>query len=166
MDDGEPLGSFVRELARSRSTRKAEVSEEMPGTLPVVDVSFLAGKPPRRWVEPQASRATVIVPGDLLIAGLGDYSYATVAQRPGVADPHVFVLRLLDQAQGPALAHYLNGREGQATRRILLHGSTVPSVKRADIERFPIPREALGFDGDAEPDVALAEQLEQVLWTS
>ncbi|MGW1803275.1 hypothetical protein ACWCQN_47720 [Streptomyces sp. NPDC001984] len=166
LDDGEPLGSFIRELARSRSTRKAEVSEEVPGTLPVVDVSSLAGKPPRRWVEPETSGATVIAPGDLLIAGLGDYSYATVAQRPGVADQHVFVLRLLDQAQGPALAHYLNGREGQATRRILLRGSTVPSVKRADIERFPIPREALDYDGDAEPDVPLAEQLEQVLWTS
>ncbi|WP_405476560.1 hypothetical protein [Streptomyces sp. NBC_00009] len=166
LDNGEPLSSFIRELARSRSTRNAESLEELPGTLPVVDVSTLAGKPPRRWVEPKTTGATVIAPGDLLIAGLGEYSYATVAQRPGVADPHVFVLRLLDQSQGPALAHYLNGREGQAIRRILLRGSTVQSVKRADIERFPIPREALDYDGDAEPDVPLAEQLEQVLWTS
>ncbi|MEH0513395.1 hypothetical protein QBC31_22230 [Streptomyces sp. B21-079] len=166
LDDGEPLSSFIRELAPSRSTRKAELLEELPGSLPVVDVSTLAGKPPRRWVEPKTTRATVIAPGDLLIAGLGDYSYATVARSPGVADPHVFVLRLFDQALGLALAHYLNGREGQATRRILLRGSTVQSVKRADIERFPIPREALDYDGDAEPDVPLAEQLEQVLWTS
>ncbi|MER6259065.1 hypothetical protein ABT203_05610 [Streptomyces sp900105245] len=166
LEAGEPLGSFAWELARSRSTRKVEVPEELPGTLPVVDVSALAGKPIRRWVDPATVGATLINPGDLLVASVGDYSYATVAQRPGVADPHVFVLRLHDQPQGPALAHYLNGREGQATRRILLRGVTVPSLRRSDIERFPIPREALHCKGDIEPHVPLAEQLEQVLWTA
>ncbi|MGW9027307.1 hypothetical protein ACWGQ5_24695 [Streptomyces sp. NPDC055722] len=166
LDDGEPLSSFIRELAPSRSTRKAEVAEELPGTLPVVDVSALAGKPTRRWVEPGSAGATIIAPGDLLVAGVGDHSYATIAQRQGVADPHVFVLRLLDESQGPALAHYLNGREGQATRQILLRGATVPSLRRADVERFPVPPEALDYDGDIEPVVPLAEQLEQVLWTT
>ncbi|MET9966039.1 hypothetical protein ABZZ80_09055 [Streptomyces sp. NPDC006356] len=166
LEDGEPLGSFISELARSRSTRDAEVPEPLPDTVPVVDVSALAGKPIRRWVDPAAAGTAVIAPGDLLVAGLGDYAYATVAQHPGVADPHVFVLRLLDPTQGPALAHYLNGREGQATRRILLRGVTVPSLRRPDVERFPVPREALDFDGDIEPAVPLADQLEQVLWTT
>ncbi|MFJ7986458.1 hypothetical protein [Streptomyces sp. NPDC096351] len=169
LEAGEPLGSFVQELTRGRSTRGVEIQEELPGCLPVVDVSALAGKPIRRWVAPETAetvRATAITPGDLLVANVGEYSYATVAQHSGVADPHVFVLRLLDQSQGRVLAHHLNGREGMAIRRILLRGATVPSLRRSDIERFPIPQQALEYEGDIEPVVPLAEQLEQVLWTT
>ncbi|MFD5469891.1 hypothetical protein [Streptomyces sp. NPDC127105] len=166
LEDGEPLGSFVREMKPSRSTRSFEVPTELPGTLPVVDVSALGGRPTRRWAAPQFTTVTLIAPGDLLIARVGEYSYATVAQRPAVADPGIFVLRLHDQSQGPALAHFLNGREGQTRRRMFLRGVTVPSLRRTDIERFPIPAEALEFEGDVEPDVGLADQLEQVLWTA
>ncbi|MFE5879600.1 restriction endonuclease subunit S domain-containing protein [Streptomyces hydrogenans] len=166
LEAGEPLDSFVQELTRGQSTRDVEIQQELPGYLPVVDVSALAGKPIRRWVAPETARVAVIAPGDLLVANVGEFSYATVAQRSGVADPHVFVLRLLDQSQGPALAHHLNGREGMATRRILLRGATVPSLRRSDIERFPIPQQALEYEGDIEPVVPLAEQLEQVLWTT
>ncbi|MFE5025043.1 hypothetical protein ACFRAO_17310 [Streptomyces sp. NPDC056656] len=166
LEDGEPLGSFVREMKPSRSTRGFEVPTELQGTLPVVDVSALGGRPTRRWAAPQSTTVTLIAPGNLLIARVGEYSYATVAQRPAVADPGIFVLRLHDQSQGPALAHFLNGREGQTRRRMFLRGVTVPSLRRTDIERFPIPAEALDFEGDVEPDVGLADQLERVLWTA
>lgn len=49
---------------------------------------------------------------------------------------------------------------------MFLRGVTVPSLRRTDIERFPIPAEALEFEGDVEPDVGLADQLEHVLWTA
>ncbi|MFC8421280.1 hypothetical protein ACFUN7_10415 [Streptomyces sp. NPDC057236] len=159
LEDGEPLGSFVREMKPSRSTRGFEVPTALPGTLPVVDVSVLGGRPTRRWAAPRSTTVTLITPGDLLISRVGEYSYATVTH----ADPGVFVLQPHDQSQGPALTHFLNGREGQTRRRMFLQGMTVPSLRRADIERFPIPAEALEFEGDVDPDVGLADQLEQVL---
>lgn len=164
--DGEPLGSFVEEMKLARSTRDVEVSTELPGMLPVVDVGVLRGRPTRRWVAPESPAITLVRPGDLLVASVGDFSYATVAQRPAVAGSGLFVLRLRDQSRGPALVHYLNGREGRARRRMFLQGVTILSLRKTDLERFPIPAGALEFDGHTEPDTGLADQLEHVLWTS
>jgi hypothetical protein len=166
LTDGEPLGSFVQAVKPSRSTRHVEVPTELPGTLPVLDVGALGGQPTRRWVAADFTSATRVDAGDLLIARVGEYSYATVAQRPAVADPGILVLRLRDRSRGPALAHFLNGREGRAKRRMFLMGAVIPSLRWTDLARIPIPAEALEFDGDVEPDVALADQLERVLWTA
>lgn len=167
LQDGTPLEMLCGEISRGRDTRRNALAEAAPEYLPVADVSVLGGKPPRRWVPASDTSSIVARPGDLLVAGLGNYAYATVASKDSIADQHVYVLRLRDVARGPAIAAYLNSQRGYSVRQMLLTGTTVPSLRGADLARIPIPEEALRAPVQPKtPPVPLARRLENVLWGS
>jgi len=165
LTDGEPLADYCVEVRRGRNTRSGALEAEAPGYLPVADVSMLGGKPPRRWISPDDTPAVIAEPGDVLVAGLGNYAHARVAEVPVVADGHVVVLRLRNPELAPALARYLNGQAAYRIRQLLLTGTTIPSLSLTDLKRFPVPDHAFSLDESPDPR-PLASRLEQVLWQS
>lgn len=166
LESGPPLREYCSAIIRGRNTRPFSLDSEEPGYLPVLDVSTLGGKPPRRWLPVEADNQTVAQPGHLVVAGLGKFAYATVVTRPAVIDRHVFLLQLNDDTLGPAIAGFLNSRDGYALRQIFLRGSTVPSISNSDIGKIPIPHGLLEqfVDNDAAPIFPLSQRLERALW--
>jgi hypothetical protein len=163
---GAPLANFCGEIVRGRSTRELAIETEAPGFVPVADVSMLGGKPPRRWVPEEQGKPVIALPGDLLVAALGNLPHARVVDSPVAADTHVLVLRLRNPALGPALARLLNGPDAYRVRQMFASGSTIPSISARDLGRIPVLESALEqFDAPV-VQVPLAERLEQVLWQS
>ncbi|MFA1541683.1 hypothetical protein [Actinomadura monticuli] len=163
---GTPLRDFCGEIAKGRPVRDVATESEETASLPVVDISMLAGNPARRWVPAHDHGLTPVYPGDLCVAAVGERPHAAVIFVEAIADPNVYVLRLRTPAQGPALAQYLNGQEGFALRKMLISGAYIPNLRRQDLEQLPIREEALH---PVEPDVPvapLADRLEQLLWLS
>jgi hypothetical protein len=103
-------------------------------------------------------------PGDVFVAAAGARPHAVVATETTAVDRNVFVLRLRDPQHGPAIAHYLNGQTGYGLRQVLLTGDFIPGMRKDNLARLPVPREALDYTGTAEPLVPLDMQLEQALW--
>ena len=166
--EGVPLRDLCDEIVRGRPVRDVAVGAEDVGLLAVADIGVLGGKKPRRWVPVDAPRLTPVHEGDLCLAAVGERPHASVAQTDAVADPNVFVLRLRDPKLGPPLARYLNGQEGFALRRMMLGGSVIPGLRRRDLGRLPVRKEALDSDKHSEASVVeleLAERLEQTLWS-
>ena len=166
MAEGVPLGEYCAEIVRGRNTRRDAIDFEAPGYLAVADISTLGGKPPRRWVSAEAHNQVVACQGDLLMAVVGNYAYATVVDSNIAVDQHVYRIRLQDPSLGAAIANYLNSAEGFGLRRILLSGATVPSLSRPDVGRIPIPNAAFDVVGeiDTATQTPIAQRLEQVLW--
>lgn len=166
LEDGTPLEMLCGQISRGRETRRHALTEPAPDYLPVADVSVLGGKAPRRWMPVADTGPSVIAhPGDLMVAGLGNYAYATVVEHESIADQHVFVLRLRDVTSGKAIAAYLNSQRGYRVRQMLLTGSTIPSLRAADLAALPIPDDALRSPVEHEaPPLPLARRLENVLW--
>jgi len=165
LQDGMPLEVLCGEITRGRDTRRHAIPDAALGYLPVSDVSVLGGKPPRRWMLLNDPTATVAHRGDLLVAGLGNYAYATVAEGESIADQHVYVLRLRDVATGPAIAAYLNSQRGYRVRQLMLTGSTIPSLRGTDLAAIPIPDDALHAPvGPQVAPVPIARRLENLLW--
>lgn len=167
LDEGVPLGTYCTEIARGRNTRRDSIDFEAPGYVAVADVSTLGGKSPRRWLAAEASSQIFAYPGDLLVAAVGDYAYASIVDNVVVVDQNVYRIRLLDQSLAGAIARYLNSANGFGVRRIFLSGVTVTSLSRSDLGRFPIPNEALASPVSLSDDsVPLAQRLELALWQS
>ncbi|PJK23865.1 hypothetical protein CSX11_03310 [Mycobacterium goodii] len=164
--EGVPFGDYCAEIVRGRNTRRDAIDFEAPGYLAVADVSMLGGKPPRRWVPAEAHNQIVAHRGELLIAALGDYAYATVIDSEVVVDQHVYRIRLKDPSLAVAIARYLNSADGFGLRRILLSGATVPSLNKFDVGHIPIPDTALdtGDEMVATVQISLAQRLEEALW--
>jgi hypothetical protein len=163
---GIPFGELCAEIVRGKNTRNDASDYEAFGFIPVADVSTLGGKAPRRWVPWTAEQQVIAGPGELLVAAVGDYSYATAPSGPVGVDRNVYRVRLHDPSLMSAVVAYLNSADGFGMRRILLTGITVPSLSRADIARIPIPRHALiaGVDVGEIDLPPLAQRLEQALW--
>ncbi|MFM9378796.1 hypothetical protein [Gordonia sp. VNK21] len=166
LQEGIPLKDYCSEIVKGRPVRDGAVEEQEVGFLPVADIRMLSGNPPRRWVPATAERVTVVRPGDLCVAEPGERPHATVAQTEAVADLRVYVLRLRDPHLGPALAQYLNGREGFALRKILISGAAIPILRRNDLENLPVRPEALDQLVPDLPVTPLADRLERLLWLS
>lgn len=164
LTEGEPLGDFCGEILRGRPTLELALEDEAPGYVPVADVSYLGGKPARRWVPTEAGNPRLAHPGDLLVAGLGNLPHATVANRIVAVDSHVLLLRLRNPANGPMLARYLNGQDAFRIRQLLLSGAYIPQLSAADIARIPVPASALQEKLELARPLSLAQRLEQVLW--
>jgi hypothetical protein len=127
---------------------------------------MLGGKPPRRWLRSDADNQVVARPGDLLVAAVGNYAYATTVDADIAVDRNVYRIRLHDPSLRSAVAAYLNSADAFGVRRILLSGVTVPSLPKADIVRIPIPPQALTDVADIGESTLqpLARRLEQALW--
>lgn len=166
LHEGIPLKDYCGEIVKGRPVRDVAVEAQEVGFLPVADIRMLSGNPPRRWVPATAERVTVVHPGDLCVAAPGERPHATVVQAEAVADPNVYVLRLRDPNLGPALAQYLNGREGFALRRMLISGAFIPNLRRGDLENLPVRPEALEQPAPDLPVTPLADRLERLLWQS
>lgn len=164
LQEGIPLKGYCRELAKGRPVLDVAVETQEAGTLPVIDIHMLSGYPPRRWAPAISERLTHVHPGDLCVAALGERPLATVVKSEAVADSNVYVLRLHTPALGPALAQYLNGREGFALRSMLISRSSIPNLRRRDLENLPVRPEALDEPAPAMPVVPLADRLERLLW--
>lgn len=163
LQEGVPLKDYCDEIVKGRSVRDVAVEAEEFGFLPVADIRMLSGNPPRRWVPATAERVTVVHAGDVCVAAPGERPHATVVQTEAVADPNVYVLRLRDLHLGPALAHYLNGREGFALRRMLISGALIPNLRRGDLEKLPVRPEELDQPVSDLPVAPLADRLERLL---
>lgn len=166
LHEGIPLKDYCGEIAKGRPIRDVAVEAEEAGFLPVADIRMLSGNPPRRWVPATAEGLTHVHPGDLCVAAPGERPHATVVQTEAVVDPNVYVLRLRNPALGPALAQYLNGREGFALRRMLISGAFIPNLRRGDLENLPVRPEALDQSAPDVPVIPLADRLERLLWQS
>jgi len=168
LESGPPLGEYCAMIIRGRTTRTGAINDEVPGYLPVLDVATLGGKPPRRWLPSWADNQTIAQPGNLVMAGLGNFAHARVVTRTSVVDQHAFLLQLRDETLGPAIAGFLNSHNGYALRQIFLRGSTIPSMNSSDIGRIPIPYESLGQFKDTDPEsiIPLSQRLERALWQS
>jgi hypothetical protein len=163
---GTPLRDFCGEIAKGRPIRDVARESEEVGFVPVVDIRMLSGTPARRWVPAGGDGLTPVSPGDLCVAAVGERSHAAVIHMQAVVDPNVYVLRLRNPGQGPALARYLNGQEGFALRKMLISGAFIPNLRRRDLERLPVREEALR-PIESEMHVApLADRLERLLWPS
>ena len=163
---GIPLKDYCGEIAKGRPIRHVAVEVQEVEFLPVADIRMLSGNQPGRWVPATAERVTHVHPGDLCVAAPGERPHATVIQTEAVADPNVYVLRLRNPALGPALAQYLNGREGFALRRMLVSGAFIPNLRRGDLENLPVRPEALDQPTPDLPVIPLADRLERLLWQS
>lgn len=163
---GPPLSDYCKQINRGRNTRIGAIDFETPGYLPVLDVSVLGGKSPRRWLSQAVDNELLAQPGDLVLAGIGQFAYATVVMRSAFVDRNVYLLQLHDQTLGPAIAGFLNSRDGYALRQLLLRGSTVPAISKADIGSIPIASESLECftPSDARSIPPLSQRLEQALW--
>lgn len=165
LDDGTPLEMLYGQIARGRNTRDSALLEPALGYLPVSDVSVLGGKPPRRWLPADHRSAVVASPGDVLVALVGNYAYATVATEQSVADQHVVVLRFRDHSHATPIAAYLNSQRGYRVRQMLLSGSAIQSLRPSDLASLRIPDAAL-YEA-TQPEVApapIARRLENLLW--
>ena len=163
---GIPFGEFCAEITRGHNTRRDAIGYESFGLLPVADVSMLGGKPPQRWLPSDADNQVIARPGDLLVAAVGNYAYATTVDSPIVVDQNVYRVRLRNSSFSGALADFLNSANGFGVRRILLSGVTVPSLSKGDFARIPIPPQVLtdASDRRASQLPPLAQRLEQALW--
>lgn len=166
LSEGVPFGEYCLEIVRGHNTRRDGIDFEAPGYLAVADVSMLGGKPPRRWIPAEGHNQVVAHRGNLLVAALGNYAYATVVENNVAVDQHVYRIRLQDPSLSAAIAKYLNSADGFGLRRMLLSGATIPSLTRSDVGRIPIPNSALEAVGeiDAYAQTPVARRLEQVLW--
>lgn len=165
LEAGIPLGYLCAEIVRGRAVpHEAYRDASAGGLLPITDIAVLGGKPTRRWV-PADQRPTVAEPGDVFVAAVGARPHAVAAIATTAVDRNVFVLRLHDPQQGPAIARYLNGQTGYGLRQIMLTGAYIPGMRKENLARLPIPPEALAYTGSAEPPVPLDLQLERALWS-
>ena len=162
--DGTPLKDYCAEITKGRTIRDIAVTSDELGFLPVVDIRMLSGHPPRRWVPATAERVTRVNPEEVCVAAVGERPHATVVETEAVADPNVYVLRLRAPSSGPALARYLNGREGFALRRMLISAGFIPNLRKGDLESLPVRPEALDRSVPDMPLIALADRLERLLW--
>lgn len=166
LHEGTPLKNYCGAIVKGRPARDIAVEAYEVGFLPVVDIRMLSGNPPRRWVPVTAERVTAVHPGDLCVAAPGERSHATVVQTESVADLSVYVLRLREPRQGPALAQYLNGQEGFALRRMLISGAVIPSLRLEDLKSFPVRPSVLEHPVQDPRVISLADRLERLLWQS
>jgi hypothetical protein len=131
----------------------------------VTDIDSIDGKPVRRWVSPIETKQVVANPGDVFVAAVGARPHAALANENTAVDRNLFLLRLRNVSQGPGLVQFLNGQTGYGLRKIVLSGTTVPSLGMQALSRLPVPEEDLQSPNEPGPRVPLADELERVLWT-
>lgn len=166
--DGVDLGSLCEQIARGRRVRALAVTEPAEGLVPVTDIPVLGGMGTKHWVPDDPRRLTFAEPGDVFVAAVGDRPHAMPATSRTAVGDRVYVLRLKNRSQAAGLARFLNSTEGFRRRSLFLTRGGAPSFAKRDLERLPIPEKALGDvqpEGlPAQPQVPLADRLEQVLW--
>lgn len=165
LEVGIPLRELCDVITRGRADPRDEHLEEpAPGYIALTDIAVLGGKSHRRWVPLEPREPVIAHPGDLFVAAVGARPHAVVATKETAVDRNLFLLRLRDRAQGPAIAHYLNGQTGYGLRQALLAGGYIPGIRKDNLARLPVATAALEYMGTVEPLVPLDQQLEHVLW--
>ena len=135
------------------------------GALPVVNGGVLAGRPMTRWLAEKAE-SSIVEPGDVLVAAVGDRANARVAEQRAIIDTGVYRLRVPAGLSAESVVAFLNGQVGHGLRRLALSGSASPRVSLTDLRQLRVTEGAFtGHEADG-PLRPLAEQLELVLWTS
>ncbi|NCD18808.1 MAG: hypothetical protein EOL89_02315 [Actinobacteria bacterium] len=160
-----PLNSLCA-IERGRSaTEESTGDPNNEGTLPLIEIGVLSGRAPSRRIALGRQNVTLAEPGDVVLAAIGDWAYATVLEEPAVIHRNVYRLRFHDPAIGPAVARYLNRQEGFRTRQAFLSGVTIKSLTKGNLTRFPIPSDVLVPQptqvSDGRP---LSVRLEETLW--
>ncbi|NYD57054.1 hypothetical protein BKA08_001292 [Nocardioides marinisabuli] len=161
---GTPLSAWSADIRPGRNMNAVAVEGEVPGYLPVADISTLSGRPPRRWAPADGDNSVIAEPGDLLVAALGNAAHASIAETPAAIDAKVFRVRLATPEVGPWIARYLNSQAGYHARQVLLTGSALPHLRLDDLARLPIPEGELRAQSP-EPLQPLATRLEDLLWS-
>lgn len=163
--DGTPLEELSREIKVGRPfDRTAAVAEPSEGLLPVVNGGVLAGRPITRWLA-ETEVSSIIEPGDVLVAAVGDRANARIAEQRSIIDSGVYRIRVLERVPAAPIVAFLNGQTGYGLRKLVLTGSVIPRVSLKDLKQLRVPDTILdGGDVDG-PLKPLAEQLELVLWT-
>lgn len=162
---GSPLTDHASVLSGKQIDRNALLDSHKPGLLPVTNGSVLSGRKRPRWTEQTANTVTAI-PGDVLVASVGDRANARVVEEATVIDQGILLVRPNRSERAVKIAAYLNSRAGQARRQMLLSGAIIPRVSIRDLAKIPIPEDL--FEGEAvdAPLVPLTDELEELLWTS
>lgn len=167
LEDGAPLGTLCGEIVMGQAQLQTAADEPADGLLPLTDIAVLGGATPRKWASPDERGVAVAYPGDLLVARIGERAQARVATDPSVVHSNVFLLRLRTPDTGPTIAAFLNSTEGFRLRQMFAAGSFIPSLRRSDLVRFPVPPRALSpHVEELALQQPLAMQLEHVLWQS
>lgn len=162
---GSPLTDHASVLSGKQIDRNALLDSHKPGLLPATNGSVLSGRKRPRWTEQTANTVTAI-PGDVLVASVGDRANARVVEEATVIDQGILLVRPNRSERAVKIAAYLNSRAGQARRQMLLSGAIIPRVSIRDLAKIPIPEDL--FEGEAvdAPLVPLTDELEELLWTS
>jgi len=161
--DGEPLASLCTGIRRGNVRRADMLESPQSGSVPVSDIALLAGKEARRWCM-ATERMVVAAEGDVLVAAVGERNYASLARGATAVDRNVYALRPRDATHAPALVRYLNGPAGHARRRFLLSGTTVRSLRSAELAQLPVPADDLQQPVDVDALAPLHERLQDLLW--
>lgn len=130
-------------------------------------ISDLQGDtPPKHRTEPSDATPDV-QPGDVLIARTGPRRYVRVAPVEGFADRHIFVFKPRSPHIGEAVARYLRSPAGQERLEARSFGSTIGQLHKQDLAEMGVPVEILSDPdgGTPEPQLPLADRLEERLWT-
>lgn len=162
---GSPLTDHASIFSGKRIDRDALLDNYKPGLLPVTNKSTLSGRMRPRWTEQTANTVTAI-PGDVLVASVGDQANARVVEETTVIEQSILLVRPNRSDQAVKIAAYLNSRAGQAHRQILLSGALIPRVLIRDLAKIPIPENLFEVEAVNAPLMPLADELEELLWAS
>lgn len=161
---GIPLDQLATVIRRGSGRAPRDFVPRRPGDVPVADSHWLRVGEVRRWLSPDDPTArTRAEPGDVLVAYIGSYAYARIAEPGFVVDQNVYRIQLKQPALAPAIVHFLNSRTGLSLRRILTNDHI--GVRRRDLGMLPVPESALAYSGEVDTGASLVERLEQALWS-
>lgn len=142
----------------------------IPGANPLMTHSALSGRPPRTWIKPNAPHTVTANAGDIVLSGVADQPHAQVAPGPILIDRNLFLVRPNLPERGRTMAAYFNSQAGLGVRAILQTGTTARTLALRDLQRFPIPEQALestelAHRAEDLENVDLAAKLENLLWS-
>ena len=161
---GNPTSHYATVVAGKPVDRELLHDSNKPGLLAVVTGGVLAGVTQPRWTE-RAPRFEIAQPGDVLVAAIGERPHARVVENATVIDSSVYLLRPTRTEHALKIASYLNSREGQARRQIMLSGAVIPRISLRQLRDLPIPERHIEAETMNVPLVPLADELENELWS-
>lgn len=162
--EGTELETLGFEITPGRASDRHSVPTiRVDGSLPVVSMGVLGGRPVTKWMVESAS-TIVAEPGDVLVAGMMTRANARVATERCVLDATMYRVRPPEGVRPESVVRFFNGQVGHGLRQLALSGMTIPRITPKDFRQLRVPDEAFEVGISAGPVESLGEQLEQVLW--
>lgn len=162
---GVPLSEYCSSIERGRPIGRDAPTAPAEGMLPVVSGHVLAGRPVKNYFPAERARV-VALPGDVLVAAIGERPNARLVERPMVVGETVYLLRLLSPELAPRLVRFLNGTEGLARRRLANRSEFAPKLNLSDLRAMRVPDGALDAPDTSVGLEPLDRRLEEILWPS